>query len=112
MRTGRLPDQQAVHLRAGGQRDYCDGDGGAGAHRAIDGAGRVSVRAGDIETLAAGLRKWHDDRELLRAAREHAWQLGTARYNWDVEKRVFLDLVDTVLEPSGAVAAGSKRERI
>jgi glycosyltransferase involved in cell wall biosynthesis len=53
---------------------------------------------GDIETLAAGLRKWHDDRALLQAARDHAWHLGTTRYNWDIEKKSFLQMVETVLQ--------------
>lgn len=52
---------------------------------------------GDIAALARGLRRWHDDRGLLRAARERAWHLGTTRYNWDVEKRLFLETVGNVL---------------
>jgi glycosyltransferase involved in cell wall biosynthesis len=60
---------------------------------------------GDISTLAAGLRKWHDDRALLRAARDHAWHLGTTRYNWDIEKQRFLNIVETVLRSPGRALA-------
>lgn len=55
----------------------------------------------DVEALAIQLRRWHDDRTLLDKARRQAWEWGTKRYNWDIEKHKFLAIVEDVLkEPS------------
>lgn len=52
---------------------------------------------GDSAALARGLRFWHDDRSELRRAREAAWSLGTHRFNWDIEKRTLVEVVNGVL---------------
>jgi len=62
-----------------------------------EGAG-FSYRQGDSEALAAGLKRWLDDRPALNRAKAKAWQLGETRYNWDVEKKKLLLLVDEVLK--------------
>jgi glycosyltransferase involved in cell wall biosynthesis len=61
---------------------------------------------GDCEALARGLRVWHDDRVQLDQARRMAWSLGTNTFNWDVEKKKLMEVVDSVLnaEESGVVA--------
>ncbi len=56
---------------------------------------------GDIQALAAGLRSWHNDRAALQTARDHAWRLGTTRYNWDIEKKRFLEVVEAALRLPG-----------
>jgi glycosyltransferase involved in cell wall biosynthesis len=53
---------------------------------------------GDIDALADGLRAWCENREHLESARQQAWSLGSHPYNWDVEKKKFLELVDGALE--------------
>jgi glycosyltransferase involved in cell wall biosynthesis len=63
------------------------------------GAAAVSYKQGDIATLAAGLKRWHDDREALARARQSSWQWGSDRYNWDLEKQWFLKTVEQALAP-------------
>jgi glycosyltransferase involved in cell wall biosynthesis len=55
---------------------------------------------GDVKTLAAQLKRWHDDRDLLEKARRQAWEWGRKRYNWDIEKHKFLAIVENVLRNS------------
>jgi glycosyltransferase involved in cell wall biosynthesis len=55
---------------------------------------------GEVQMLAAQLKRWHDDREALEQARRAAWECGTACYNWDVEKHKFLAIVKNTLECS------------
>ena len=64
---------------------------------------------GDCEALARGLRVWHDDRVQLDQARRVAWSLGTNTFNWDLEKKKLVEVVDSVLnaEESGVVARSS-----
>jgi glycosyltransferase involved in cell wall biosynthesis len=56
-----------------------------------------SYEPGHVEGLATGIRRWHTDRQALNAARDRAWRWGTERYNWDLEKRKFLAVVDSAL---------------
>jgi glycosyltransferase involved in cell wall biosynthesis len=56
-----------------GQRSFA-GDLGGGALR---------YQAGDIASLAKGLRRWAEDRGLLRHARQAAWQAAIRRWNWE-----------------------------
>ena len=53
---------------------------------------------GKPESLAAVLKPWLKQRDALLAARETAWRLGEARFNWDLEKRTFLDVIAGVLD--------------
>lgn len=58
----------------------------AGEEREVyEGAGFVYPYA-RVEALAAGWRRWLDDRVALQRAKDIAWRLGTERYNWETEK--------------------------
>jgi hypothetical protein len=52
---------------------------------------------GDVDTLAAHLRRWIEHPDALAAARRTSWACGDRRFNWDVEQRVFLDVVERTL---------------
>jgi glycosyltransferase involved in cell wall biosynthesis len=56
---------------------------------------------GDIVALAEILERWDDDRDDLENARLEAWRWGEERYNWELEKQKFLDLVEHALDSSG-----------
>ena len=64
---------------------------------------------GDCEALARGLRVWHDDRPQLDQARRQAWSLGANTFNWDLEKKKLVEVVDSVLngQESGVAARSS-----
>jgi glycosyltransferase involved in cell wall biosynthesis len=70
------------------------------------GAGGFLYQSGDCEALARGLRVWHDDRSQLDRARRSAWSLGTSTFNWDMEKKKLVEVVDSVLnaQESGVAA--------
>ena len=70
---------------------------GQGAMMKEIGDAGFSYAPGDVEALARGLRHWSDDREALRRARRSAWQWGERRFNWEIEKGVWLDVVERVL---------------
>ena len=78
-----LPEQQGADLysrraRRGPQPDTA-------GHRALAGdlgEGALRYRPGDIASLAAGLRRWSEDRGALRRARAAAWQAAQRRWNW------------------------------
>lgn len=70
----------------------------------IAGAG-FSYPCGDAQALARGLLAWYEDRQLLDRARRQAWDWGTREFNWDLEKRKFLKVVETALSGSRARAA-------
>jgi len=53
---------------------------------------------GDIDALAEGLRCWSENREQLQTARQQAWSWGTDCFNWDIEKRRFLQVVEGVMK--------------
>jgi glycosyltransferase involved in cell wall biosynthesis len=65
---------------------------------------------GDIDALANGLRRWSQDREQLQQARREAWSWGTDSFNWDVEKKKFLNLVGGVLGERESVTGGCSSE--
>lgn len=52
---------------------------------------------GDANALAEQLKRWTENRDLLNQQRERAWHFGEERYNWDVEKKKFLTVADTVM---------------
>ncbi len=78
-----------------GQRSFAD-DLGDGALR---------YQAGDIASLASGLRRWAEDRGQLRGARQAAWQAAKRRWNWEhgSEKGALIEAVE------GALLQGSRR---
>lgn len=51
----------------------------------------------DIASLAGQIKKWHGDREALNTIRRNAWDCGTRRYNWDIKKKIFLQIIDKCL---------------
>lgn len=69
----------------------------------VGSAGRC-YEPGDAEALARILKRCYEDRVSLNYARRCAWLLGTTRYNWDVEKLKFLDLIEHVLDSSSRFA--------
>jgi glycosyltransferase involved in cell wall biosynthesis len=69
--------------------------GQAGLSPEIDGATAWGEPASPA-SLAAALKPWIANRDALRAARAEAWRLGGERFNWDIEQRRYLDLVETI----------------
>ena len=57
---------------------------------------------GDSAALARGLRVWHDDRSELQRARQAAWSLGAHRFNWDLEKKTLVEVVNGILMQQGS----------
>jgi glycosyltransferase involved in cell wall biosynthesis len=64
----------------------------------VIGPAAFAYEPGDVRKLTTGLRKWHDDRKSLDLARRQAWNWGTRRYNWDLEKQVFLRAVEAAVD--------------
>ena len=69
-----------------------------------------SYDPGDVDSLAAGIRRWYTDRQSLNAARERAWRWGTERYNWDLEKKSFLAVVEATLRQPASVFEPAGKE--
>lgn len=65
--------------------------------KTLKGAG-FCYRPGDVYALTEQLKVWYDDRVSLQEARRQAWDSGTWRYNWDLEKKKFLEVIDSVLK--------------
>ena len=61
------------------------------------GAAGFCYEPGDVDTLAHRLKLWLEDRTSLQEARRQAWDWGTRQYNWDLEKKKFLQVIETVL---------------
>lgn len=47
------------------------------------GEGALRYKPGDVASLAAGLRRWAEDRGQLRRARQAAWQAAARRWHWE-----------------------------
>lgn len=56
---------------------------------------------GQAGALATVLRPWLTDAEAWSAARGAAWRLGQERFNWDLEQRAFIALIDRVMADAG-----------
>lgn len=54
--------------------------------------------SGDSEQLAAGLRRWIDDRSALKTAQQAAWDFARRRFCWDVEERKFMSALSCGVE--------------
>jgi glycosyltransferase involved in cell wall biosynthesis len=52
---------------------------------------------GDVNALACGLRLWYENRNILQQARQKSWDWGTRRFNWDLEKKKFVQTVEGAL---------------
>jgi glycosyltransferase involved in cell wall biosynthesis len=61
------------------------------------GPAAVTYPPGDARGMAQALGPWLDSEPARQAASDHAWALGTDRYNWDVEQAAFLDEVRRVV---------------
>ena len=53
---------------------------------------------GDVNSLAHGLLLWYEKRDILQQARQGAWDWGTRRFNWDLEKKKLVQAVEGVLK--------------
>ena len=66
---------------------------------------------GSPASLAAALGRWAGDRVSLREARAEAWRLGTERFNWDVERKRYLEIVAAALGATGRRARSTSADR-
>jgi peptidoglycan/xylan/chitin deacetylase (PgdA/CDA1 family)/glycosyltransferase involved in cell wall biosynthesis len=58
----------------------------------------------DVHALAAQLREWERDRDSLERTRRRAWRFGEENYNWEIEQKKFLGVVESVLAKDAIVA--------
>ena len=63
----------------------------------VIGEAGLCYEPGDVDALARCLWFWYRDRNALQQARQQSWQWGTQRFNWDLEKRKLVQLVNEVL---------------
>lgn len=61
------------------------------------GCAAFSYHPANVAPLVERLRAWFVDRGALDLARRRAWELGAQRYNWEVESKAFVGVVDDVL---------------
>ena len=63
------------------------------------GEGACSYAPGDIATLAAGLKRWAQDKALLARAKAEAWEAAQRRWHWEhtQERGALLDAVKGAL---------------
>jgi glycosyltransferase involved in cell wall biosynthesis len=63
------------------------------------GEGALLYPPGDVEALAAGLRRWAEDKAALRRAKAAAWEAARRRWHWEHpdERGVLLEAVAKVL---------------
>jgi len=91
--TYLLAGAAVLATATGAQRAFCEQVAGACAVVAPD----------DASAVAKALTRWVNDRAVLDRARELAWAAGDTRYNWDIEKRTFLDAIGSVFSGRGQV---------
>jgi glycosyltransferase involved in cell wall biosynthesis len=102
-RTLCLTNKLFVYLLAGNAIIATNVPGQRSLMAGLPGAG-CCYEPGDIVSLAAGIHKWYTDRSDLESSRREAWAWGGRRYNWDREKRTFLNLVESILSPAFSCA--------
>jgi hypothetical protein len=63
------------------------------------GEGALLYAPGDVESLAAGLKRWSDDKSLLVRAKAAAWEAARRRWHWEhpSERGALLEAVARVL---------------
>jgi hypothetical protein len=63
------------------------------------GEGALLYRPGDVDALAAGLKRWAEDRTTLQRAKVAAWEAARRRWHWEhpEERGVLLEAVAKVL---------------
>lgn len=52
---------------------------------------------GNIQKLAEIINYWYENRDELSKARNESWKLGTNKFNWDIEKHKFIQIVNRIL---------------
>jgi hypothetical protein len=64
------------------------------------GPGALLYPAGDVAALAAGLRRWAEDRALLARAKQTAWEAAVRRWHWEhpEERGALLQAVASVVK--------------
>ena len=85
--TYLLAGNAVIATSTRGQRPIMDAIGTAG----------FCYDPGDVHAFAQCLKLWYEDRDSLDEARRQAWNWGTHRYNWDMEKTAFLQIIGEVL---------------
>jgi len=66
---------------------------------ASDVAGAVSwCEPRSVSSMADALKRWCADRGAVAEARAESWRLGTSRFNWDIERQRYLDVVTAAVE--------------
>lgn len=85
--TYLLAGNAVVATATEGQRPVVETIGGAG----------FCYEPGDVKALAGRLRAWYEDRASLERARREAWEWGSREYNWDLEKKKYLQVIGRVL---------------
>lgn len=73
----------------------------------VQGAGFV-YEPGDVESLADGLHRWYEDRNLLEQARRESWDWGARQYNWDCEREKFLGVVERALNKETCASSAGR----
>lgn len=65
------------------------------------GEGAIVFKPGDASTLAAGLKRWSEDKSLLARAKTAAWEAARRRWHWEhqEERGALLRAVAGVLKP-------------
>jgi hypothetical protein len=60
---------------------------------------------GNVAALAAGLKRWAEDKQQLLAAKHSAWDAACRRWHWhhDEERGALLQAVENVLRPGRGV---------
>ena len=93
-----LSNKAFTYMLAGVAVAFTDTPGQRSLARDL-GEGALLYAPGDVEALAAGLRRWADDREALGRARATAWEAARRRWHWEhpEERGVLLEAVAKVL---------------
>ena len=63
------------------------------------GVGKL-YQSGDTAQLAQLIRSYYENPVFLHNDRKEAWLLGRAQLNWDVERQYFLQVIESVLDPT------------
>jgi glycosyltransferase involved in cell wall biosynthesis len=66
------------------------------------GPAQVLYSPGDAHGLAEKILPYILSRDLRIAAQQRAWEAGKQRYNWEIEQREFLSVMESVVPPIAA----------
>jgi glycosyltransferase involved in cell wall biosynthesis len=89
-----LPNKPLTYLAAGLAIVATDTPGQRSLGRDVEGAVHW-YPPGDVPALAAGLRRWSEDRDALGAARQASWRAASVRWHWEhpLERGALLDAI-------------------